>query len=346
LDFEALARFPGTLVFYMGVTTAPAWTTALIASGKSPDTPAAIVRRCSHADQQVLRCTLREVPERLGQPKKIRPPAIVIVGEVTALHPTLSWFEKRPLYGQKVLVTRPIHQAEDLASRLSECGAQVIVQPAIEIGDPPDWAPVDSALQRLGHFDWLVFSSANGVHFFLKRLLSSGRDLRSLSGIKIAAIGSGTAGALGRYFLNADRQPNEFRAEALADALSDEANGKRFLLVRASRGREILAQSLQRAGAEVEQVVAYCSTDVTQPDGHVAELLRSDQIDWITVTSSAIARALVALFGDDLRHSRLASLSPVTSATLQEMGFEPTVEATTYSMVGIVEAILKYGNHD
>ena len=339
LDYAALARFPGTLVFYMGVTSAPRWTQALMAAGKSPDTPAALVRRCSWPDQWTLRCTLATVGERLIE-HKIRPPVMVIVGEVASHASGADWFTARPLFGRRIMVTRPRGQADGLRQRLQELGADVFVQPAIEISEPDDWQPVDDALARLDRFDWLVFSSGNGVRFLLDRLCAKHGDLRRLGGVRLAAIGPGTADELAAYHLKADFVPDEFRAESLAGGLAADAAGQRFLLARANRGREVLADELQAAGGEVQQIVVYRSRDVETPEADVVQALREGRIDWTTVTSSAIARSLAAMFGDDLRRTRLASISPITSATLRQFGHEPAVEARTYNMSGVTEAIL------
>jgi uroporphyrinogen III methyltransferase/synthase len=239
-----------------------------------------------------------------------------------------------------VLVTRPKEQAETLCQRFAELGAEVLVQPAICIADPPDWAPVDRALARLQRYDWLVFSSSNGVRYLLERLLAES-DLRRLGGIRLAAIGPGTAQQLAHYRLRADLVPGKYRAEELAAALVREAAGQRMLLARASRGREVLCEQLQAAGCTVEQIVVYSSTDVEQADPAVAEALSGGRIDWITVSSSAIARRLIALFGEDLARSRLASISPITSEVLRSAGYEPAVEASSYTMDGLVEAILE-----
>jgi uroporphyrinogen III methyltransferase/synthase len=244
------------------------------------------------------------------------------------------------LFGLRVLVTRPAEQAESLVERLQELGAWVSVQPAIEISEPSDWAPVDAALEKLDQFEWLVFSSANGVRYLLERVCQAHGDLRRLGRVRLAAIGPGTSETLAEYRLKADTQPAEFRAEALADALAPEARGRRFLLVRASRGREVLAERLRAAGGIVEQIVVYRSSDVTSPDGEVAAALAAGQIDWITVTSSAIARSLGILFGEQLRKAKLASISPITTATLVELGFRPAAEAAEYTMLGVAEAIL------
>lgn len=338
LDPTALARFPGTLVYYMGVTTAARWTAELIAAGKPADTPAAVIRRCSFPDQVSLRCTLGEVAGVLGQ-RRMRPPVIVIIGPVAALPENLSWFEHRPLFGVSVLVARPFEQAAGLAQPLAELGAEVLVQPAIEISPPSDWGPVDAALGRLAEFDWLVFSSSNGVRFLLDRLEAAGRDMRSLAGLRLAAIGPGTADALAEYHLRADLVPQEYRAESLAAALSGDAAGKRFLLARASRGREVLAEQLRAAGGAVQQIVVYQSTDVAQPDSEIARRLAAGRIDWVAVTSSAIARSLSTMFGDDLKQVRLASISPVTSETLRSLGMTVAAEAAQYTMPGVAEAI-------
>lgn len=338
LDYHALAVFPGTLVFYMGITTAAHWTTALISAGKSAHTPVAIVRRCSWPDQETIYCPLGDVPGEI-ESRRIRPPALVIVGPVAALTARHGWFVERPLFGVRVLVTRAEHQAPALTAALAELGAQVFEQPALKISPPDDWQPVDKALERLDQFDWLVFSSANGVRFLLDRLLEH-RDVRALGKLRLAAMGPGTAEELARYHLRSDVVPDEFRAESLADALRAEAvAGKRFLLARASRGREVLADELLAAGGKVDQIVVYASRDVAQLDPEIAALLGEGKIDWITVTSSAIARSLATLVGSALAKSKLASISPITSATLRELGFEPAVEAQSHSTGGLVEAI-------
>jgi uroporphyrinogen III methyltransferase/synthase len=233
-----------------------------------------------------------------------------------------------------------LNQADDLARPLADMGARVLVQPAISIEPPADgWSAVERALERLDHFDWLVFSSANGVRYFLDRLPAIGRDLRQLGKMKIACIGSGTAAELAKYRLAADLIPNEFRAESLAAALASKAAGVRFLLVRASRGREVLAEELATVGAQVEQVVAYESRDVEEPDSEMAPLMARGGIQWTTVTSSAIARSLVNLFGDALLKTKLVSISPITTATLHDLGLTAAAEATEYTMAGVVEAI-------
>jgi uroporphyrinogen III methyltransferase/synthase len=339
LDYGALADFPGTLVFYMGVTSAEGWSRALLERGKPADTPVMIVRRATRTDQATYRATLGTVAEVIAR-HRLRPPAVIVVGDVVRFAPEASWFAARPLVDTRIVVTRPKEQAAGIREKLVELGADVLVQPAIRIADPPDWGPVDDALGRLDAYDWLVFSSSNGVRYLLERLLEKGRDLRKLGGVRIAAIGPGTADELAGYRLRADLVPDQYRAEALADALAGESPAARFLLARASRGREVLAERLAAAGARVDQVVVYSSTDVEVPEPAVADALERGRVDWVTVTSSAIARSVVRLFGERLRQTRLASISPITSGVLRELGHPPAVEASEYTMDGLIEAIL------
>lgn len=339
LDYAALAKFPGTLVFYMGLTTAPKWSHELMTHGKSAYTPVAIVRRCTFADQQTIFTTLGGVEEYLG-PGKLRPPAVVIVGAVARARSLDNWFTSRPLFGQTVLVTRPAHQVDAMVAKLSALGADVLYQPAIEISEPADWGPVDAAIANLENFEWLVFSSSNGVDYFLRRLFALGHDLRAISSCKLAAIGPATVEALAAYHLKADVSPNAYRAEALAEALAPHARGKQFFLARASRGREVLAEMLTAAGGVVRQAVVYQSTDVATPNPEVVEALQAGTIDWTTVTSSAIARSLVNLFGDALRQTKLVAISPVTAEVLSELGYAPGAVAKSYTSEDVITAIV------
>ncbi|MGI9428020.1 MAG: uroporphyrinogen-III C-methyltransferase [Bythopirellula sp.] len=343
LDLENLANFPGTLVFYMGVTTAPAWASELTKHGKPRETPVAIVRHCSLPEQRTLWTTLGELPEVLA-PGKMRPPAIVIVGDAVSASAAQNWFTMRPLFGQTVLVTRPAAQAAALQQQLLQQGAHVLLQPAIEINPVEDWTNVDAAIQDLPSFDWLVFSSANGVSYFLDRLLDTGGDLRRLAACRLAAIGPATSQALADYHLRVDLHPEQYRAEALAAALAGQAAGKKFLLLRASRGREVLAETLTAADADVHQVVVYESCDVEQPQAEVLDALAAKEIDWVTVTSSAIARSLATLFGDSLHQTKLAAISPLTAEVLAAAGYPAEVVATEYTTNGLVQAIVEAVN--
>ena len=342
LDLKSLAQFPGTLVFYMGVTTAPRWSQELIAHGKRPETPVAIIRRCGLPGQKVIRTKLDQLTEDLA-PGRLRPPAIIVVGEVAAFDAAPQFFNQNPLRGKTVLVTRPERQATEMVVRLNQLGATPIIQPAIDIQPPEDWGPVDRGIENLSQFDWLVFSSANGVQYFLDRILKTGRDLRALGSCKLAAIGPATVESLAVYHLQADLQPEEYRAEALADALIATGEPQRCLLLRASRGREVLAERLTTANWQVQQVVVYRSTDVTIAEPETERLFDAGEISWVTVTSSAIARSLVKLYGKRLEQTQLAAISPLTAGILAEAGHPAEVVATEYTTEGLIEAILKYG---
>lgn len=339
LDWPALAQFPGAVIVYMGVTTAAQWSQALLAAGKPADTPVVVVRRCSWPNQQRFTCTLAGVADLVAS-TRMRPPAVFLIGASACAAAWTDWFAARPLFGKRVVVTRAAEQAGALRDRLQELGAEVFVQPALRISPPESWAPLDEAIRQLGHCRWVAFSSANGVRMFCDRLQALGLDGRQLAGVRLAAIGPGTAAELARYHLRADVQPDEHRAEALASAILAAGPPGRVLLVRASRGRETLAEELRRGGADVQQVVAYRSDDVPSADPEIASLVDEGKIDWLTVTSSAIAHSVVRLFGPALAQIRLASISPITSQTLRELGHSPTAEATVYTLDGVVDAIL------
>ncbi len=272
LDWQALASFPGTLVIYMGMARLPQITQQIIEHGKDRETPAAAVRWASTGQQWTIEAPLCELP-RAVQAGGMKSPAIIVIGPVVNLRSQLAWFERRPLFGKRIWVTRPRRQSDVLVRRLELLGAIPLVAPLLEICKPADWAPVDRAIDEIKLYHWLVFTSANGVHAFMQRLLQRGCDLRTLGAVRLAAIGSGTADALRSYHLLADLVPDEFRSESLAAALKEKAAGQRILLARADRGRDILRQELM-AQASVEQIAVYSQADVIDPGREVVDLLR------------------------------------------------------------------------
>lgn len=342
LDWSALARFPGTLVVYMGITHLGAICRTLIREGKPGDTPAAIVETGSLPSQRIHTATLADLPEA-ARLAGVRPPALLIVGDVVGLRDQLTWFEHRPLFGQRIVVTRPAGEADRSAAILESLGAEALLAPTVEIRPITDPGPLDAAIGRLGDFDWLVFTSANGVRFFLRRLDELGRDLRALGRLRLAAIGPTTAEALADYHLRADLVPDSFRSEALAAALGDRAAGTRILLARADRGRVVLREELEHL-AEVSQVSVYHNADVSSLPGAVVDRIGEGSVDWITLTSSAIATRLHALLPEPARRRvgrdvRLATLSPVTSQTARELGWDVAVEAREYTWEGLVRSL-------
>jgi uroporphyrinogen III methyltransferase/synthase len=345
LDWEALARFPGTLVIYMAMARLPQIVEALLKHGKSPATPAAIVHWGSVGNQRTIEAPLSDLPSA-AKAAHLRAPSIVIVGDVVRMRAELTWFEKRPLFGKQIVVTRPRSQAADLARQLEKLGAVPHIMPMIEVGPPRDWSPVDRALTQLTSYHWLVFTSANGVHSLLRRLRETGRDLRSLGATKLAAIGPSTAEALHSYYLDADVVPASFRSESLVDALKHRVAGQRVLLARADKGREILHVELSKV-ATVDQVAVYSQVEVVQPDDPTFELLREGHIHFVTLTSSNIARAFARRLDEKCLEriasgtTKLISISPVTSQTTREAGLPIAGEATRYTSEGIIEVLLK-----
>lgn len=340
LDYKALAAFPGTLVFYMGVKYAGRWSQSLMEHGKSPDTPVAVVQWCSRARQQTCKCTLGSLAQVIGE-KGLRPPALFVVGKVVDHAPTLSWFQERPLFGSSVLVAGSKRTSSRLRQRLTILGAEVLTQPAIRVAPPPDWAPADSTLDQIAEYDWLVFTSGNGVDGLLNRVFQRGGDMRSLSQVKIAALGKGTAERLTHYHLNADLIPDRVEHTTLATTLVEKAPGGAFLLARASGDRPVLADELEEIGAAVDQIPVYQTVEIEEPNPDVADALKAGEVDWITVTSSPTARSLVKLYGELLQSARIVSISPLTSATLEALGYPAAMEAVPHTMDGMIEGILE-----
>ncbi len=362
LDWEALARFPGTLVVYMGTTQVEYWAGELLKFGKDPQTPVAILRRCGFSDQTVKRTTLAQLIETATLPKRIRPPVVFLIGNAVDAPSTSEWFTQRPLVHQTVLITRPDDPQHTLARQFELLGAQVLHWPVIRILPAADPTPLDNAIRELSKFEWIVFNSPNGVRHFMQRLWHLGRDARGLHACRIAAIGRQTAAELERYHLRCDLVPEQFDADHLAEALVNQALNARpvardnttdasplpkpsagpCLIVRASRGREVLAERLNAVGVPVTQVVAYQNVDNDSPPADILAAMQNGKIEWVTVTSSAIADNLARQFGAALAQTRLASISPITTRRLQQHGLAATVEAEVYTAQGIVDAMLTH----
>lgn len=344
LDWAALARFPGTLVFYMGVTRLESICKTLMRLGKPETTPAALVEAGTLPRQRTVSGTLADLHRRVAE-EGLGPPALLVVGEVVSHRPALRWFENLPLAGQRIVVTRPAGEAEASATTLESLGAEVLIAPTVEIQPLESYDELDRILDRLAEFHWLVFTSANGVDGFLERLEAVGRDVRALGHLKLAAIGSATAGALGKFHLKADLIPRSFRSEDLAEALGPAVKGQRVLLARADRGRTLLKDELEKI-ADVEQVTVYRNVDADALPAAVAARLEKGSIDWITITSSAIAERLASLLSETARarvgrEIRLASLSPLTSETARSLGWNVAAEAKDSTREGLVEAIVE-----
>jgi uroporphyrinogen III methyltransferase/synthase len=329
-----------TLVIFMGLTTFPAIARELIAQGRAADTPAMAVRWATRSDQQVIAGTLATLPGLIAQ-YGMKPPATIVVGEVVRLRDKLSWFERLPLHGQRIVVTRAREQADALASRLEGLGACVIELPAIEIQPPADPEPLDRAIGELASYDWLIFTSANGVRYFLERLDRSATDLRAIRA-KICAIGPATRAAIQALHLKVDLMGKEYVAEGLLAAFAaHDLNGKRILLPRAAVARDLVPTELARRGAQVDVVEAYRTVAPADAAHRAAEVF-AKKPHWITFTSSSTARNFVDAAGREaLAGVKVASIGPITTGTARELGIAVTVEAREFTIDGLVQAILE-----
>jgi uroporphyrinogen III methyltransferase/synthase len=344
IDWPALARFPGTLVMYMGMSRLSEITRCLIDSGKPARTPAMAVQEATTGSQHTVEAVLQDLAGS-AQAAGISAPAVVIIGEVIASRPHVSWFDSLPLRHCRVMITRPRAQAGSLAQRLCELGALPLHLPLIEIAELHDWSSVDRAIAEISAFSWLVFTSSNGVHAFFKRLRKLGRDLRSLGHLRLAVIGPATADALRGYHLEADLVPAAYRSEALAGALGEHVRGQRVLLARADRGRDLLREELSRI-AQVTEVAVYAQIDAVDHAHPNWARLRNGDVDFVTLTSSNIARAFAKNLDAEMRQQidagrvQIVTISPVTTATARELGLQVAGEAAVYDQEGLVDAVI------
>jgi len=347
VDYRLLAEFPGTLVFYMGLNRLEAIVESLMQNGKPAEVSSCVISRATLPVQRIVDAPLNQIAERV-RTAELHAPSLFIVGEVVSERATIDWFERLPLFGKRVGITRPEHQAEPAMTRCLELGAEPVLLPAIEIHPPETWDAVDAVLSRVAEMDWLIFTSANGVQFFLNRLWETGRDARHLGDVKIACIGPSTAETLQSYHLRADVVPDTYRAEALAGTLLEEhpLSGKRVLWPRASRGRDVLPEMLTAAGANFEQVIVYRHVDVDRLPEETRRLIERGELDWIGLSSPAIARSVQSLLPEAASSMigatiKLASISPVTTAAANEAGLPISAEAEQHTWDGIFEAIVR-----
>ncbi|QIN85167.1 uroporphyrinogen-III C-methyltransferase [Rubrobacter tropicus] len=347
VDWKGIANGADTLVLYMGVGRLREISSELIAAGRGPETPVAVVRWGTLPEQRTVTGTLRDIADRVAE-AKLKPPAITVVGSVVDLRDSgLGWYEKRPLFGRRVVVTRARAQAGELSAELEGLGAEVREFPTIEVRRPEDFGPLDGAIASLDSFDWLVFTSANGVEAFVDRLRHHGSDLRAIPrGAKVAAIGPATAEALERFGLRVDVVPREFRAEALIDAVADESlAGKRVLIPRAKVAREILPEKLREAGADVVVPPAYETVPSAEGKDRLVRDLESGRIDCVTFTASSTVDNFVTAFGPDesarlLSGTRVVCIGPITADTVRGHGLRVDAEASEYTIPGLVGAVV------
>ena len=331
IDWPALAAFPGTLVFYMGVKQLPRIADQLIAGGRPADQPAAVIERGTLPGQRTVVATLATIAEQAAE-EEIRPPSITLVGDVAALREEgIRWFEDRPLYGKTVAVTRAREQASGLAARLRDLGAEIVETPVIKI------VPLDPPAPDPSSYDLICLTSPNGVRLLFDRLADAGLDARALNGVRVAAIGPATARALRAHGVLADVLPDRAVAESLVDALG-ETPVRRALIARARVARDVLPDALRERGAEVDVLELYET---------VAEPLTPEQLeavrtaDYVTFTSASTVTNLLSAAGGTLHtDARLISIGPVTSDALRTHGIEPHAEAAHHDIDGLLGALV------
>jgi uroporphyrinogen III methyltransferase/synthase len=327
-----------TLVIFMGLTTIAEIAARLIAAGRDPSTPAIVVRWGTRPEQETVAAPLNELASAVAA-AQMKPPATVIVGEVVRLRDKLNWFERLPLFGQRIVVTRAEGQAGELASKLRALGANAIEFPVIEIRPPSDPGPLDRAIAGLSSYDWLLFTSVNGVRAFIERLDRSARDLRSLRA-RICAIGPATREAIERLHLRVDLMPSRYVGEGVVEAFAEhEIHGARILFPRAADARDVIPVELAKRGALVDVVEAY-RTGIPAGTASTAPDILARKLDWITFTSSSTVTNFIAIAGRDSM-AKAASIGPVTSATLRHHGLQPEVEADPHDTAALVEAIVR-----
>jgi len=330
-----------TLVIFMGLTVFGQIAKEILARGRAPETPAMAVRWGTRSDQETIVGTLATLP-RLIEQRGLKPPATIIVGEVVRLREKLNWFERLPLFGSRIVVTRAREQAGTLVAGLRALGADVIELPTIEIVPAPDYGPLDRAIAELAVYDWLIFTSANGVRYFLERLDRSRQDLRALRA-RICAIGDATKTAVEKLHLKVDLIGEEYVAESLVEAFQDiDLAGKRMLLPRAAVARDLLPRKLRERGACVDVVEAYRTVIPEAAAKRAGEIFgASRKPDWITFTSSSTAQNFVQIAGREaLEGVKVASIGPVTTASAKKLGVEVTTQAAVYTSDGLIHAIL------
>ncbi|MEN6413839.1 MAG: uroporphyrinogen-III C-methyltransferase [Veillonellales bacterium] len=343
IKWDKLATGVDTLVFLMGVENLPYITAKLMENGRSAETPAAVIRWGTKPEQRVLTTTVGKAAQDVEE-HGFKPPAIFLVGNVVRLRERLAWFDRKPLFGKTVLVTRAREQASMLTCRLEELGAACLETPAIQIVPPESYEFLDRSIAALPVYDWLIFTSVNGVEHFFRRLWESGRDSRALAKAKVAAIGVQTAAKLKTYGILADVVPAQFRAEGIAAALQGRIRpGMKVLIPRALAARDVLPEKLREMEAVVDVVPAY-RTVAGEADGAMAaEKLKNGEVDVITFTSSSTVTNFLALLGPGgaelIGKTKVACIGPITAGTCLKHGITPAVIADEYTIAGLVAAI-------
>ena len=331
IKWSALAQLDGTIVFMMGFANLPTICHKLMEHGMSRDRGCAVISKATRFDQRTVAGTLRNIEACVAE-AKLETPALIVVGDVVTLRDTLNWFESKPLFGKRIVVTRAREQASELKRLLEESGAQVLQFPVIEIVPPRSWDSLDRAVDS--HYDWLVFTSTNGVAAFFDRLFTRGKDVRALASTKIAAVGQSTAEELRSRGIQADVVPERFISTELLPLLADDQRGIRTAVIRAEEGRDELIHELRRRGGEVDLAIAYRTVAA---DFDLGDL---DAIDIVTFTSASTVDNFFAKVTPSQR-TLLASIGPVTSDAIRKYGRTPDIEAKNATIQALHDAILQ-----
>jgi len=351
VDWAGVARVHGTVVCYASPQQLPRMLDALRSHGCPADTPAAMIYNGTQPSQETITGTLAELASAAHEHHR-RGPAVLVVGRAVSLRNHLRWFDARPLFGKRVLVTRPRDQAAELVDRLNALGAEAIESPMIAILPPDDPGPLLDAAANAGSFDCIVFTSANAVEAFMTALLDGSRDIRALKGPVLCAVGTATADRLSRYGIKVDLVPSEFRAEAVVSTLMAQrpVTSLHVLLPRADIGREVIATQLREAGAEVTEVIAYRTVlqegpRANEPD--IYGMLLDGRIDVVTFTSASAVRNFLKVYGSDqavdlLNTTIVATIGPVTAETATQLGIRVEIQPTTYTIPAFVDAIAAF----
>lgn len=343
INWEQVASGDNTLVILMGMRNLRENMARLVAAGLDPATPIAIVRWGTRPNQQTLTATVSTVADEADR-VKFKAPAVIVVGRVVEFREKLKWFEKRPLLGKRILVTRAREQAGQLSSRLRDAGAEVFETPTIEIAGQIEHPAVTSAIAHIADFDWVIVTSANGVKYLLEALDAAGLDARALGGKKLAAIGPATAQALRDHGFKADVVPEEFRAEGLIEALGGEnITGRKILIARAEEAREILPEELRRMGADVTVAPIYATRIPMEIMTALKNLFEHKKPDMITFASSSTVKNFIKIADTlNLDGIDIASIGPITSDTARELGLKVVVQPAEYTIPALVEAIIEH----
>lgn len=339
IDWRALAAFPGTLVLYMGVSSATFWSHRLISNGKAPTTPVALIRRISWPDQKIIRCTLGDLASTIQNLQGLQPPVLSVVGEVVNLAPSSHWFSERPLHGKHLVVASPPASATKLAAMLRQRGAMVTLQPAMEIQPVSDWTTADTAIHSLREFDWVIFSSIHGVDYFVNRILELGLDMRVFGDSRVAAVGESTRQALGKYHLKSDMTPETGGVEDLIRLLRDQCNSKRFLFVKTAAGKRTGIDAVRAGGGFVTEIDVYQQTPVESWPSSLIHQFRDGQVDGIVATSINVAKHSCQLLGKSSYTQNWFVLSEPIANTLRDGHCRSVVTADQPTFLSLVEAI-------